>query len=157
MENRNTFLKGTYLDENEKYLHLGVDIIVPYKTSVACDMPAEVIRIDDDHPEDGGWGPRVIVRLRDVRTVLIYAHLNRDIFCGVGDILRPGQVFAKIGRPPHNGGWLPHLHIQSVEPKYYESLLKTNIYDLDGYGLPSEKEALSEIFKDPMQFISLTS
>lgn len=157
MENRNVFLKGTYLDKNEKYLHLGIDINVPYRTSVACDLPAEIIRIDDDYPEESGWGPRVIVRLLTTPIILIYAHLDRDIACKVGDVLKPDQVFAKIGQFPYNGGWFPHLHIQTVEPKYYYNLLKTNICDLDGYGLPSEKENLSIIFKDPMQFISLAS
>ena len=157
MENRNIFLKGTYLDKYEKYLHLGVDINVPHGTSVACDLPAKVIRIDDDYPEESGWGPRVIVRLLNIPTILIYAHLDKDIICKVGDVLKSGQVFAKIGSSSHNGGWFPHLHIQSVEPKYYDNLLKIDIRDLDGYGLPSEKETLSIIFKDQMKFIILIS
>lgn len=155
-EDRSVLWHGSYLDAENSYIHLGVDINVPTGTEIAIDFDAEVVRIDDDYPEEGGWGPRVIVKNLSVPIYLIYAHLDREIKCKVGDSLKVGQVFAKVGKAPFNGNWFPHLHVQTITAEYYKNLEENNSWsELDGYGLYADISSNSKLFPDPLQFILL--
>ncbi len=154
LEDRSFLWKGSYLDETGGYIHLGVDFNVPEYTEVASCFDAEVVRIDDDYPIEGGWGNRIIVKHATLPLYFIYAHLDEDLICKVGDILVQGQVFAKVGKTPFNGKWFPHLHLQSVDSVLYEELIRTNALDtLDGYGLVADVTKNSLLFKDPIPFV----
>lgn len=156
MEDRSFLWKDSYLDKDEIYIHLGVDINVSYGTEIATDFESEVVRIDDDNTLDGGWGPRVILKHLSEPVFLIYAHLDRNILCKVGDTLEKGKIFAKVGKPPHNGNWFEHVHVQSVDADYFEILHKNNLLDtLDGYGSIKDTEENAKKYKDPLQYISL--
>jgi murein DD-endopeptidase MepM/ murein hydrolase activator NlpD len=120
LEDRSTVWAGTYLDETKSYTHLGVDLNAPEGTPIAADHHGYVIRIDDDHPEEGGWGPRILFRLRDAPIILIYAHLHPGILNKVGDLLGPGDILARVGPISHNGGRFPHLHVQCMTMEAWE-------------------------------------
>ncbi len=156
LEDRSELWRGSYLDENKTHLHLGVDFNVPAGTSVSADHEAEVLYVDTDFPADGGWGNRVIMRLMGKSEILIYAHLDNTVLCKTGDVLSPQDIFAKVGIPPQNGGWFPHLHVQCVEPSYFEKIVAEGLEKLDGYGSIQEIAELALRFKDPMTFVSLT-
>lgn len=160
LEDRSTLWRGSYLDAEKKYLHVGLDLNVPTNTRVAVDLEAEVIRVDDDQDMNGGWGPRVIVKpTKDLinPVVLLFAHLSRETRCKVGDVLKAGQVFTSVGKAPENGNWYPHVHVQAIDSTFYEEILKKDFNQLDGYGLPADAETLGKIFKDPLNFIRLHS
>ncbi|MBI3632717.1 MAG: peptidoglycan DD-metalloendopeptidase family protein [Candidatus Vogelbacteria bacterium] len=152
MELRDTLFKGI---PGDNFLHLGVDFFVPAGTQVASNVRAEVILIDDDSSLGGGWGPRVIVRPICGTDVLLYAHLDRNITCKVGDVLKPRQVFASIGKRPYNGGWLPHLHVQAIDGDFFEELQKRSIHELDGYVVPNDMSKLKIDFPNPMKYVRL--
>lgn len=44
----------------------------------------------------------------------LYGHLSMGVLSelSVGDCITAGQRVAKIGAPPVNGGWAPHVHFQ---------------------------------------------
>lgn len=156
MEDRSTLWKGSYLDQWNTFTHLGVDINVPAGTEISASFDAEVVKVDDDHSEDGGWGPRVILRHSSKPIYLIHAHLDRNIQCKVGDMLRKGQIFAKVGKAPDNGNWFPHLHLQTISKAHYDELEKEGSWaELDGYGLSEDVVENSAWFADPMEYISL--
>ncbi len=155
MADRRFVWKGSYLEDEAKFLHLGIDLNVPPGTHVALDRDATVIRIDNDAPEKHGWGNRVIFALRDEPIVLIYAHLGPNIRCKVGEEILAGTVFGEIGSPKENGGWFPHLHVQAVVAWHYEELLKNDLRDLDGYGNAESVHMLSATFPDPMRYIRI--
>lgn len=156
MEDRSFLWKGSYLEDSNAFIHLGVDLNVPAGTLVAIDFDAEVVRIDDDYPEEGGWGPRVIVRHESEPVYIVYAHLDRGILCKLGDKLKSGAAIAKVGAPPLNGNWFPHLHVQIVEADYFELLqLRNTLWELDGYGNQTEMAVFKERFRDPIQFVRL--
>jgi hypothetical protein len=158
MEDRNILCSGTYLEKTGAFIHLGVDINVPAGTEVATDFKASVVKIDDDYPEEGGWGPRVILKHSTLPIYMIYAHLDREIKCTVGDVLEKGHIFAKVGKPPYNGGWFTHCHIQSISSEYYDELEKNDSWQrLDGYGSTEEIGLNAERFRDPLGLISLTA
>ena len=156
MENRSTLWARSYLEKNKSFIHLGVDLNVPSGTRIALDFPGQVVLVDDDFPEEGGWGPRVIVKHGTLPVYVIYAHLD-GIDCKVGDDLKNNDVFAQVGMFPKNGNWFPHLHVQLVANEYYEMLVKENILStLDGYAHEEEIEELAEKFPDPMRLIFLS-
>ena len=156
LEDRSFLWKGSYLDETGGYIHLGVDFNVPEYTKVAASFDAEVVRIDDDYPIEGGWGNRIIVKHAQLPLYFIYAHLDEENMCQVGDKLIKNQVFAKIGKTPFNGKWFPHLHLQTINAPFYEELLRTNALDsLDGYGAVTDIAKNAALFKDPLPFVEI--
>lgn len=154
MEDRSFLWKGSYLDEKKIYIHLGIDLSAPAGTSVAITFNAEVIKIDDDYPEIGGWGTRVILKHEIEPMYFIFAHLDKKVECKVGDALRAGDVFAKVGKPPFNGNWFEHVHVQVIIREYYHEIKEKNLLDeLDGYGSDKDIELNAKRFPDPIKYI----
>lgn len=153
LEDRSVLWKGSYLEEGNKYIHLGLDINAPVRTAVALDMPGQIVLIDNDHPFVGGWGNRVIIKLHSVPIVLIYAHLA-NIRYNVGQFLNSGEIFAEIGPSSSNGKWYTHVHVQAMTMAAYNDFLRKPL-DLDGYGKEGDISKLARLFPDPMQFIEI--
>lgn len=156
MEDRTFLWKDSYLEKDKIFIHLGVDINVPMGEEIATDFRAEVVKIDDDYPLDGGWGPYVILKHLSRPVYILYAHLDKNIFCKLGDILEKNNIFAKVGHAPYNGNWFPHTHIQIIDKEYYLELEKNNDWKkFDGYGKKEEFELNVKRHRDPMEYISL--
>lgn len=155
LEDRSDLWEGSYLDATRAYLHLGVDVNAPVGTRVAVGRAADVLAVDDDSPLVGGWGNRVIVRLREEPIVLIYAHLARGVLCTPGDALVPGDAFARLGPPQENGSWFSHVHVQAIRADYFDSLTPTDLADLDGYGRAAERDRLARLHPDPLRYVGL--
>ena len=156
MEDRSFIWKGWYMENEKIFTHLGLDINVPTGTEVATDFAAEVVKIDNDYPLDGGWGPHVILKHLSKPIYIIYAHLDQNIICKVGDKLDEGTIFAKVGHAPFNGNWFPHVHVQAISVDYYLEIEKNNAWEkFDGYGLRNDMELNAKKYRDPMEFISL--
>lgn len=156
MEDRSFLWKGTYLEPLNTYIHLGIDVNAPAGTDISIDFDAEVVKIDDDYPEEGGWGPRVVVKHAKEPVYFIYAHLDKEIKCKIGDVLKKDQIFAKVGKPPYNGNWFPHVHIQTIRQEYYKEVMKDDLWDeVDGYGAFEDLRENVRRFPDPLQYISL--
>lgn len=156
MEIRSTLWKDSYLQADQKFLHLGVDLNAPVDTEIAVDFNAEVVHVDDDHPEEGGWGPRVIFLHKKARVYVVYAHLGNDVTLKPGDKVKAGEVFAKVGHPKRNGGWYPHVHVQAVEDDVFRVIEKNGLETLDGYYWPNCIQRGAGMFPDPLQYIRLT-
>ena len=143
-----------YLKERGTFLHLGVDFNVPAGTPVMATRPGVVVRIDDDHPEEYGWGPRIIVRLKHNPPIyLIYAHLGK-IACRLGQSVTVKNIIAHVGAPPRNGGWFAHLHVQTAADEawqFYEPRLK----ELDGYGKVEDRVVSARQFPDPLPYLRM--
>lgn len=157
LENRSTLWAGTYLDETGNYLHLGIDFNVPAGTPVAAPAPCKVVLIDDDTPEQHGWGNRLVARDTKTGLYVIYAHLAPRVGCRVGEELAAGQVFARVGGPSNNGFWFPHLHLQAVAPDVwsYHTQSHKHLKRLDGYGHPREREMLIRRYPNPVVALGL--
>lgn len=156
MEDRSTFGQGSYLERDQVFLHLGVDINVPSGTAIVASVEAEVCRIDDDRDEDVGWGPRVMLRPRNRRLpVFVYGHLGRNVRCRVGEVLQSGDMFAEVGSPPTNGNVFPHVHVQAVTRAHFRKLLREDFVGFDGYASLQEEAEMRERFPDPAPFLGL--
>lgn len=154
LEDRTFLWRGSYLEQNNSFVHLGVDFNVPAETPVCCPVSGQVIRVDDDRDENGGWGPRVLVSLYPPKAgvALIFAHLG-DVEVSPGLEVRPGTMLGTVGSPPSNGNWFPHLHVQAATMDFLTEVLATDIARLDGYGRASELVDLAKIYPDPFAFL----
>ncbi len=155
LEDRSTLWKGSYLDQWKTYIHLGIDINAPAGTLIAASFDATVIKIDDDYPENGGWGTRIILKHANKPFYFIYAHLDREIKNKVGDLILKDHILAKVGNAPYNGNWFPHLHVQCITEQYFKEIEENNLWaELDGYGHADETKIDALRFPDPTPFLS---
>ncbi len=154
MESRKSLWHGSYLDDDERYIHLGVDYNVPEGTGISIHHTSTVIRIDNDFPETHGWGNRIIVHDEQRDVMLVFAHLDVPTGVHVGDILSPGTIFAHVGTTSQNGGWFPHLHVQIICADFYRHLLRNDLRDLDGYGHEKDLETLKINFPNPLMYFA---
>ena len=155
MEDRSTLWRGSYLDNDQRYIHLGVDFNVPAGTRVAIDRACTVLRIDNDYPDKYGWGTRVILQEPGAEAVLLFAHLDQKLNITIGDQLKAGIIFAKVGQPPYTGDWFPHLHVQMITADHYQKLLADDLRDLDGYAKNENMSELQQIFPNPVTVLRI--
>lgn len=99
-------------------IHLGIDLTVPASTPVATPLAATVHSFADN-ASFGDYGPTVILRheIAGFSFYTLYGHLNRACLTEltVGQALKAGEVFAKVGSEQENGCWPPHLHFQLIK------------------------------------------
>jgi murein DD-endopeptidase MepM/ murein hydrolase activator NlpD len=161
LEDRSFVWRGSYLEKAGTFTHLGIDYNAPAGTEVAVDFDAEVLFVDSDYPEIGGWGSRVIMKHKTEDVYFIYAHLDytyldRATEALAGMDLEKGEIFAKIGSAPYNGNWYPHVHVQVLSRAAFEAAADNHFESLDGYGHGVNLPGLAMEFPDPKRFIKLS-
>lgn len=130
-EDRKDIWKGTYMDEKQNYIHLGIDINVPAGTPIKCPFDAVVLSVFSDLDTHIGWGGRLILALRtDVEMklpFLVLGHLDPKgiIDTAFKKYFNKGEILGQVGTWPKNGNTFQHLHVQAIK-------IKTR--DFDGYG-----------------------
>lgn len=104
-------------EENERCIHLGVDIWMEPETQIVAPLDA-VVHSFADNASLGNYGPTIILEheLEGISFYTLYGHLTRKSIIGlcVSKRLKQGEVFAAIGSPEENGHWPPHLHYQLI-------------------------------------------
>lgn len=154
LENREFLWKGSYLDKDKTYIHLGIDFNAPRGSKVSTGFEAEVVRVDCDYPTDGGWGSRVIVKCKNHPYYFLFEHLDKKIMCKVGDIIKKDTTFAKVGYAPYNVNWFDHLHVQVITKRYFNFLEKNNAFDIfDGYCSKKDIKKSKENFPNPIKIL----
>jgi 4-aminobutyrate aminotransferase-like enzyme len=99
-------------------VQLGLDLSVPPGSLVRSPLEATVhIVARNDAPKD--YGPLVILRHAipsGEELFTLYGHLDPASVAGLapGRVLEAGEAFAKVGAPPENGDWWPHVHVQII-------------------------------------------
>ncbi len=159
-EDRSFLWAGSYLDEFDTYTHLGVDVNAPFDTEVAIDFDGSVVLVGNDYPFIGGWGNFVVFKHLDLPIHFIYAHLDNRILCKTGNIVKSGEIFARIGKAPHNGNWFSHVHVQTIDSSYFNKIIEKNIVldglgGIDGYGDIKDIKKNAHIFQDPLPYLLL--
>ncbi len=153
LEDRRELWRESYLEAGDTFIHLGVDINAPAGTEIAVDFPAEVVFTGDDYPLVGGWGTWAILKHVEIGDYVLFGHLHENLGVYVGDVLKPGDILARVGKSPRNGFWYPHVHVQRLSQLVYQTGLKNKFVELDGYG-KGDIEALKRDFPDPMWYIN---
>lgn len=150
-ENRGFVWRQTYLDAMKNPIHAGVDINVPDGTMVVADADCTVAWVGTDYPEAHGWGNRVIVKLQGIDIWIIYAHLGAPM-CSVGNRMGVGSPIGYVGASHENGGWYPHLHVQSMVGKAWDMFLADHA-SIDGYYPADEWLEKKLLFPFPGKYI----
>ncbi len=117
LENRRQLLADCpQMVEEQRFYHLGLDIIVPLGTPLNAPLAATVADSGYEAGE-GNYGGNVLLRHEspDFDTFYsLYGHLNRETLPAPGSTFRAGEVFAHIGDFHENGNWFYHTHLQII-------------------------------------------
>ncbi len=123
LEDRQTILSQyPQMREEQRYLHLGLDIIVDLDTPLCAPLDA-VVKESDYEAGDGNYGGNVLLMHESPHFETfysIYGHLNKEKLPAPGVKFTAGQVFAQIGDFHENGNWFYHTHLQIITQKGYD-------------------------------------
>ena len=141
------FASGGRATDERRTVHLGIDLFVEPGATVRAPLPGLVhVLANNTAPQD--YGPLVILRHQTGDGTLfytLYGHLSEDTLSGlaVGQRVEAGEVIARVGAPPANGDWPPHLHFQLVL-----DLLDRDA-DFPGVALPGQRSIWTSLSPDP--------
>ena len=133
-------------------VHLGVDVWAPAETAVYAPLDGIVFSMKNNIGERD-YGPTIILEHKvddDFTFYTLYGHLSWSATKNLraGDPIKKGALLTRIGPPPENGNWPPHLHFQILlDP------LDGN-GDFPGVAFPTEQELWKNICPDPNIFIT---
>ena len=120
LEHRDTLLgECPQMVAENRFIHLGLDVIVPLGTPLHAPLDAVVEACDYEQGE-GNYGGWVLLRHAGSRFdtfYSLYGHLCRDRLPSVGQSFAAGAAFAEIGDFHENGNWFHHTHIQVITQK----------------------------------------
>jgi 4-aminobutyrate aminotransferase-like enzyme/Ser/Thr protein kinase RdoA (MazF antagonist) len=141
------FGSGGRATDERRTVHLGIDLFVEPGTAVRAPL-AGVVHVLANNAAPQDYGPLVILRHETgdgTPFFTLYGHLSEDTLPGldVGRRVEPGQVFARVGAPPTNGDWPPHLHFQVIL-----DLLERDA-DFPGVACPSQRALWTSVSPDP--------
>jgi 4-aminobutyrate aminotransferase-like enzyme/Ser/Thr protein kinase RdoA (MazF antagonist) len=137
------FAAGPRETDEHRTIHIGLDLFCEPGTPVFAPLAGKVHAFANrDRRLD--YGPVILLR-HDAGFFTLYGHLTRDSLenLRVGQPVEAGQAFAKIGAPPENGGWPPHLHFQIIVD---DLDLGT---DFPGVAFAAQREVWKSLSPDP--------
>ncbi|MCG8637411.1 MAG: peptidoglycan DD-metalloendopeptidase family protein [Desulfobacterales bacterium] len=124
LEDRQTILsKYPQMKEEERWFHLGLDIIVDLDTPLYAPLDS-VVQESGYEEGEGNYGGNVLLRhdSPDFDTFYsLYGHLKRTSLPEPGTVFKAGQEFARIGDFHENGNWFYHTHLQVITQKGYDT------------------------------------
>ena len=141
------FGSGGRATDERRTVHLGIDLFVEPGATVHAPLPGLVHALANNAaPQD--YGPLVILRHETGDAApfyTLYGHLTEDTLAGlaVGQRVEAGQAIARVGAPPANGDWPPHLHFQLVLD------LLARDADFPGVALPGQRAIWTSLSPDP--------
>ncbi len=141
------FASGGRPTDERRTVHLGIDLFVEPGATVRAPLPGVVhVLANNTLPQD--YGPLVILRHETgdgAAFYSLYGHLSEDTLCGlaVGQPVEAGQAIARVGAPPTNGDWPPHLHFQLILD------LLARDADFPGVALASQRAIWTSLSPDP--------
>lgn len=112
------FGQGQSPTDERRTIHLGVDLFTEPGAAVRAPMAGVVhILANNDAPQD--YGPLVVLKHETDggdTFFTLYGHLSDDTLTGLklGQRVAAGEEIARVGSPPSNGDWAPHLHFQII-------------------------------------------
>ncbi|MDA3903185.1 MAG: peptidoglycan DD-metalloendopeptidase family protein [Desulfuromusa sp.] len=102
--------------KEQRFYHLGLDIIVPLGTPLHAPLAATVKESGYEAGE-GNYGGYVLLQHEspEFETFYsLYGHLGRESLPAPGATYRAGKAFARIGDFHENGNWFYHTHLQII-------------------------------------------
>ncbi|MCP4023907.1 MAG: peptidoglycan DD-metalloendopeptidase family protein [Desulfobacteraceae bacterium] len=120
LENREIVLSQCpQMVEEQRFYHLGLDIIVPLGTLLHAPLDATVAESGYEAGE-GNYGAHVLLKHESQYFETFYSfygHLSRQSLPSIGCEFKAGESFARIGDFHENGNWFYHTHLQVITQK----------------------------------------
>jgi 4-aminobutyrate aminotransferase-like enzyme/Ser/Thr protein kinase RdoA (MazF antagonist) len=135
-------------------VHLGVDVFVPPGSAVFAPLPGRIHSFRDNKARLD-YGPTVILEHEAEGAppfFTLYGHLTADSLAGLspGMPVAKGQTIGRVGQPPGNGDWPPHLHFQIVT----DLLEKEG--DFPGVASASQRRVWRSLSPDPSLMLGVS-
>ena len=136
---------GEQFQEDQRNLHIGIDLAGPAGTPVKAFYPGTIFKLGDNAlPYD--YGPTIITQHSWLNQTLyaLHGHLSRESLerWSIGDRFEAGAELATLGSKEVNGGWNSHLHFQL-------SWIEPITHDLPGTVNARDREVALQAFPDP--------
>ena len=122
LETRGIYQRSTYFNENtkpedERNIHLGVDIWIDAGTNVLAALDGEIHSFNNNL-NHGDYGPTIILKheIEGFVFYTLYGHLSVESLSEleVGMKLDQGGKIGQLGTAKVNGDYPPHLHFQII-------------------------------------------
>jgi 4-aminobutyrate aminotransferase-like enzyme/Ser/Thr protein kinase RdoA (MazF antagonist) len=144
---------GASPTDERRTIHLGIDLFAPAGTVVRAPLEG-FVHVLANNAVRQDYGPLVILRHEagdESSFFTLYGHLDEDTLASlaVGQRLARGEAFARVGAPPANGDWPPHVHFQIIL-----DLLGLDA-DYPGVARASERELRKALSPDPNLLIGI--
>ena len=120
LENREIVLSQCpQMVEEQRFYHLGLDIIVPLATPLHAPLDATVMESGYEAGEGNYGGHALLMHESPYFETFysFYGHLNRQRLPAVHTQVKAGEAFACIGDFHENGNWFYHTHLQVITRK----------------------------------------
>ena len=121
LETRNLYRRSTVFKNeitDERNIHIGLDLWIKAGTSVLAALDGKIHSFQNNTAL-GDYGPTIILEhtIENSTFYTLYGHLDLKSLIGkeVGQIVKKGEVIAKLGASPINGDYAPHLHFQIIK------------------------------------------
>lgn len=151
-EPRAIYQTSAHFSQNNRSIHLGIDIWVAAQTVVCAPFKGKVHSFANNQAEKD-YGPTLILEHQLVDSTekrhtfyTLYGHLTTDSirYIQLGQTIKTGEPFCHIGFEHENGGWQPHLHFQVIGD------MQGKKGDFQGVANPSEAQSLLDNGANPM-------
>lgn len=118
LETRNIYNRSAYFsNENQRNIHLGMDFWCKANTNILSVLNGKIHSFKNNK-NHGDYGPTIIIEHQIKGTIFysLYGHLSEQSIqnINVGDVVKRGEVIAKLGDSSINGDYAPHLHFQLI-------------------------------------------
>ncbi|HKJ64169.1 MAG TPA: peptidoglycan DD-metalloendopeptidase family protein [Desulfopila sp.] len=148
LENRRSLLGDCpQMVAENRFIHLGLDIIVALSTPLHAPLAAEVAESGYEVGE-GNYGGFVLLRHESsfFQTFYsFYGHLRRSSLPAPGTTVDAGGVFAEIGDFHENGNWFYHTHLQVLTEEAF-----ARGYISKGYCSGADLEQINDLCPSPI-------
>jgi len=157
LEKRNIYKRSRYFnqiedEENERNIHLGVDIWAPEETNVLAALEGEIHSFKNN-TNHGDYGPCIILKhtFKEYCFHTLYGHLSLNSLSNikVGQKVKQGEVIAQLGDSSVNGDYAPHLHFQIIKD------LQNNFGDYPGVCSSNQLDFYKENCPNPIFLLGL--
>ncbi len=123
LENREIVLsRSPQMVEEQRFYHLGLDIIVPLDTPLHAPL-ASTVKESGYEAGERNYGAHVLLMHESPYFETFYSfygHLNKKKLPAIGTEVKAGEPFACIGDFHENGDWFYHTHLQVMTRKGLE-------------------------------------
>lgn len=121
-ETRNIYQRSTHFNkmepDNERNIHLGVDLWAPAGTVVYTPLNG-IVHSFKNNTHYGDYGPTIILKhiIQNHTFYTLYGHLSLKSIAGlkVGMAFQQGDLLGDLGDAKINGDYPPHLHFQIIK------------------------------------------